>query len=283
MWPEISGCLRDAGLEFEHVMTEAPGHAAELARSAAREGCELVVSVGGDGTANEIVNGLYQAGSLGDVSLGMISTGTGSDYARTVGIPRDYREACRRLLGKRRLPVDLGMVEYASDGRTAERLFLNFAGLGFDAEIVRATTQKYKALGARASYLVGLLATLLAYRNKRISLNVDGVTEERKVCTVMVTNGRYGGGSMLVAPHADPTDGLFDVLIIGDLDKGDLLRSLPRIYKGTHLTHPKVTAKRARTVEITASQPLSLQADGELIGQAPARFRVKAAALKLVV
>lgn len=114
-------------------------------------------------------------------------------------------------------------------------------------------------------------------------MRIDDVSETRKVSTIMVSNGKYGGGSMLVAPQADPTDGLFDVLVIGDLSKPDLLCSLPRVYKGTHLTHPKVTLKKAKEVEVQPAQQVFLQADGELLGQAPARFWVLPAALHLAI
>ncbi|MFQ6121918.1 MAG: diacylglycerol/lipid kinase family protein [Dehalococcoidales bacterium] len=282
-WPQIMGLLKSLGLHFEHVLTEAPGHAIELAKSAAKKGYELVVSVGGDGTINEIVNGLYDAGNIADIMLGIISTGTGRDYIRTIGIPRAYQEACQCLIHPRKLAVDVGIIEYMSAGQTAKRLFVNFAGLGFDAEIVKTTTQKFKALGNTAPYLMGLFTTLLFYKNKKISLIVDGEATERKVCTVLMSNGKYGGGGMFAAPDADLTDGLLDVLIIGDLSKPDLLWSLPRVYKGTHLTHPKVTMKRAREVEIRSTESVSLQADGELLGELPARFYVLPAVLKVVV
>lgn len=282
-WPQIMSLLESIGLRFEHDLTEAPGHAIELAKAAAEKGYELVVSVGGDGTINEVVNGLHDSGNIGDVRLGIISTGTGGDYIRTLGIPRPYKEACQCLLSPRKLVVDLGVVEYMNSGRTAKRLFVNFAGLGFDAEIVRRTTQEFKALGSTASYLMGLLTTLILYKNKEISLIVDGEAVERKVCTVLVNNGKYGGGGMFTAPDADLADGFLDVLIIGDLSKPDLLWSLPRLYKGTHLTHPKVTMKRAREVEIRSTQPLSLQADGELLGEVPARFHILPAALSVVI
>jgi len=186
-------------------------------------------------------------------------------------------------MSPRKLAVDLGVVEYMNNGQMVKRLFVNFAGLGFDAEIVRRTTQQFKALGSTASYLVGLLATLLFYKNKEISLIVDGEAVARRVCTVLMNNGRYGGGGMLAAPDADLADGFLDVLIIGDLSKPDLLWSLPRVYKGTHLTHPKVTLKRAREVEIRSAQPLPLQADGELLGEVPARFHVLPSALNIVI
>jgi len=282
-WPQVKELLRQSGVRFDYELTEAPGHATDLARSAAEKGYELVVSVGGDGTMNEIVNGLYEFCSDGRVMLGIISTGTGSDYIRTLGIPRSCKDACCCLSNPRRMVVDLGAVEYVSNGQTARRIFVNFAGLGFDAEVVRITAQKFKSLGSMLSYLAGVLTCLLRHRNKDIVLRFDGVTEERRVCEVLVCNGRYGGGGMLPAPDADVADGLFDVLIIEDASRLDLLWSLPRIYRGTHLTHPKVAMKQARNIEIDTLEELLVQADGELLGKAPARVWVLPAALTIAV
>jgi len=281
-WPQIKAQLKSIGLRFEHDLTEAPGHAIELARSAVKKGYELVVSVGGDGTINEIVNGLYDSGSLREVALGIISTGTGHDYIRTIGIPGDCKKACQCLTNPRKLTVDLGVVEYANNGRPAKRLFVNFAGMGFDAEIVKATTQRFKAFGSLPSYLLGLLTTLIFYQNKRVSIKLDGQTEDRKVCLILLGNGKYGGGGMLATPHADLMDGLLDVLIIDDLSKPDLLWSLPRVYRGTHLTHPKVTLRKVREIEIQPIEEMFLQADGELLGEIPARFYVLPAMLSIL-
>ena len=283
LWPQIMGLFKKHGLRFEHDITEAPGHAIELARDAANKGYDMVVAVGGDGTIHEIVNGLYASGCIADALLGIVSTGTGSDYIRTIGIPRKYEDACKCLLQPKTRTVDLGVVEYAKNGGRAERLFVNFAGMGFDAEIVRRTTQQFKSLGALPSYLMGTLTTIIAYRNKDIFLKLDGEETERRVCTVIMNNGRYGGGGMFTAPNADIADGLFDVMIIDDVSKPDLLMSLPRIYKGTHLTHPKVTMKRAKEIEIRSKQKMQLQADGELLGEVPARVRILPAALNIIV
>lgn len=282
-WPQIKTLLKDIGLHFDYDLTEAPGHATELARDAARNGHDMIVSVGGDGTLNEVVNGLYQAGANGHMTVGIIGTGTGSDYIRTVGVPRSFRDACRSLLNPQRLTVDAGVVEYVRNNETLRRLFVNFAGLGFDSEVVRATGQRFKKLGGKPAYLLGLLTTFLCYRNREMTLTLDGVSERRKVCTVVVSNGRYGGGGMLVAPNADATDGLLDVMTVNDISKPDLLCSLPRIYRGTHLSHPKVSAGRAREIDISPTQPVPLQADGELLGEAPARFRILPAAVTLAV
>lgn len=283
LWPQIMSLLQGQGLRFEHDITEAPGHAIELAREAATNGYNLVVSIGGDGTINEIVNGLYASGNIGDATLGIVSTGTGSDYIRTIGVPRRYEDACRCFLQPKSNTVDLGIVEYASKGQRVERLFVNFAGMGFDAEIVRRTTGQFKALGGLLSYLLGTITTMVVYRNKDITLVVDGEEMEKKVCTVVMNNGRYGGGGMFTAPHASIDDGYFDVMMVGDISKPDLLWSLPRIYRGTHLTHPKVTMKRAKEIEIRSAQPMQLQADGELLGQVPARFRILPSLLKVVI
>jgi diacylglycerol kinase (ATP) len=283
-WPRIMGLFKENGLRFEHDLTEAPGHAIELAKIAAKNGYNTVISVGGDGTVNEVVNGLYASGNIKATALGIVSTGTGSDYVRTIGIPRHYKDACRCLLQPKKHIVDLGVIEYNNNGSRVERLFVNFAGLGFDAEIVHRTTRQFKALGSLPSYLMGLLTTLVSYRNKDIYLKLDGEVLERRVCAVIMNNGRYGGGGMFTAPGADLADGWLDVLIIGDMSKPDLLRSLPRIYKGTHLTHPKVAMKRVREIEVSSRRHrIELQADGELLGEAPARFRVLPSALNVIV
>jgi diacylglycerol kinase (ATP) len=130
---------------------------------------------------------------------------------------------------------------------------------------------------------MGLLSTFATYKNRNIHITMNGQTEDRKVCTIVMSNGKYGGGSMLLAPDADPSDGLFDVIIIGDVTKPDLLRSLPRIYKGTHLTHPKVTVRRTDLITISSDEPMAIQADGDLVGEAPARFTVLPSALNILV
>jgi len=282
-WPQIMVLMKSLGLDFEHDVTEAPGHAVELAKSAVRKGYELVVSVGGDGTIHEIVNGLHEAGSGADVAVGIVNTGTGADYIRTIGVPRRYKDACKCLLSKNRRVVDLGVVEYTKDGQRKKRLFVNFAGIGFDAEVVKATTEKFKALGDMPSYLMGLFSTLMSYENRDVSIIVDGEHGERRICTILLNNGRYGGGGMLPAPNADPGDGFFDLVIIDDITKPDLIMSLPRIYRGTHLTHPKVTLMRAREVEIRPTLTSAVQADGELLGEAPARFSILPGALNVII
>ena len=283
-WPHIIDRLRSIDLKFDYEITEAPGHARELAKHAVAGGYELVVSVGGDGTINEVVNGLYDTGNIGDVMFGIIGTGTGSDYIRTIGVPKFHLDACQCLKEPKKAAVDVGVVEYHNEGETVKRLFVNFAGMGFDAEIVRTTTLKYKRFNSTTSYLAGLFSALVSYKNKAVALSVDSEEIEDRICSVLFSNGKYSGSGMLAAPEADVADGLLDVLIIGDLSKPDLLWSLPRIYRGTHLTHPKVTLKKAREIEIIRSdESVSLQVDGELLEGVPARVYILPSLLNVVL
>jgi len=282
-WPRVKELLDGMKLDFDFEFTDAPGHGMELAKAAGKKGYEFIVSVGGDGTIHEIANGLHQAGAAAQVPVGIVNTGTGADYIRTIGVPRRYKEACKCLLSPNRRMVDLGVVEYTRKGKREKRLFVNFAGIGFDAEVVRATTEKFKAMGSMPSYLMGLLSTLASYENRDVKIIVDGKSGERRICTVMLNNGRYGGGGMKPAPDADPGDGFFDLMIIDDITKPDLLVSIPRIYSGTHGTHPKVTLTRAREVEIHPIRNSAVQADGELLGEAPARFSILPAALSIII
>lgn len=282
-WPLINEYLEKLDIDFEVKETEYPGHAIDLAYDAVKRGYKYIVAVGGDGTISEIVNGIYKAEGLNNVTLGIISTGTGADYIRTLGIPRNFEDACKKLINPVSRNVDLGIVECTDKGKTNSRLFVNFAGIGFDAEIVRATTQKYKAMGKVSAYLMGLFTTLVSYKNKDVDIIIGGETERKRICTVIMGNGKYGGGGMYTTPKAIIDDNLLDILIIGDLSKPDLIHSLPMIYKGTHLSHPKVSLKKAMSVTINPLIQMSIQADGDIVGQSPATFRIIEQKLRMVV
>jgi YegS/Rv2252/BmrU family lipid kinase len=282
-WPTLMVCLKNSGLRFDYVLTEAPGHAIELACEAVLTGYKFIVSVGGDGTVNEVVNGMCSESAGENIMLGIICTGTGSDYIRTLGIPRSPFEAIHHLLNPRKVTIDLGSVEYINGGKPAKRLFVNFAGVGIDAEITKATTQRFKKLGDKPSYLAGLFATMLTYRNTETTIKLDGEIRRQSLCEVLVCNGKYGGGSMLVAPEADPADGLFDVMTIKEMGKIEILRCFPTIYKGTHVRNPKVEMRRVKEIEVIPARPWPLQADGEVLGETPVKIRIIPKALNVAV
>jgi len=283
-WPRIRDFLQAEGAKFDAVLTEEPGHATQLARQALNEGYRTIVAVGGDGTVNEVINGLVEEGSVDpEVTLGIIPWGTGTDFARVLGIPRDHTEACRHLRGCEPRPVDLGRITCFREGREVERYFINAAGLGFDGEVAEVVNRFPKVLGGTITYLACLLISLVTYRNKHVELSFDGQPVRGRVNSVIVCSGRYFGGGMFIAPGAAFDDGLFNVVILGNLNKLEVVVNLPRIYKGTHLTHPKVSHFCAREVHVEARERMFLQAEGELVGEAPATFQMIPQALQVLV
>ncbi len=282
-WPRINQLLKHVGLSFDHVFTEGAGHAMELAKSAANEGYRYMIAVGGDGTVNEVANGILGSTTASSIALGVISTGTGSDFARSVGIPRHYVDICSSLISGRKSLIDVGVVEYRSKGQSLRRFFVNSAYIGFGATVVEATERLPKYLGGTIPYVAGLLRTFLGYQNKSVILRIGDKVETTRILMVLVANGSYVGGGMHVAPEARLNDGLLDVMIIGDTGKFELLKALPRVYKGTHITHPKVRMERAANISVESSERVLVSADGELLGEGPASFRLMPAALTLVV
>ncbi len=285
-WPEIHEVLKQEGWPFEVVFTERRGHAMELARQALDSGFDLIVAVGGDGTLNEVVNGMLENGQAvnSEAALGVISSGTGSDFVRTVGIPRDVLAAARSLVHARTVrPLDVGEVTCTNDGRPLHRYFANVAGMGFDAEVVDQLERGGKRGGGTLPYLTTLITTIARYQNKDVSVHLDDQALQGRVNDVIVCNGKYFGGGMRVAPHATLEDGAFDVIILGDFSTVEILMNTPKIYNGTHLTLAKVSECRSSTVRVETNQPMLIEADGELIGQGPALFQILPGALKLRV
>ncbi len=282
-WPHISKLMRHMGLSFDHEYTEGIGHAIELARAATSEGYPYLVAVGGDGTVNEVANGILCSTGSNNPALGVISTGTGSDFVRSAGIPRDYTSACSFLTSPRRLEIDVGVVEYQSKGQSWQRFFVNAAGVGFDATVVEATEHFPKYLGGTIPYLAGLFRSLVGYRNKSVTLSVGDKVEVARILSVVVANGCYMGGGMKVAPQAELGDSLLDVVIMGDIGKFELLKALPTVYNGTHINHPKVKMEKTTKISIKSSERVLVHADGELLGECPATFWLKPAALSIIV
>lgn len=282
-WSRIRQLLKHVGLSFDYEYTEGVGHAMELARAAASDGYRYLVAVGGDGTVNEVANGILSSTNATSTALGVVSTGTGSDFVRSVGIPRDYTSACSFLTSSLRLLIDVGVVEYQRQGQTLTRFFVNAAGIGFDAAVVEATERLPKYFGGTIPYLAGLVRTLFGYHNKSVILRIGDKVESGRILSVVVANGRYVGGGMRMAPEAELGDKLLDVVVVGDIGKFELLKALPTVYNGTHINHPKVRMEKASRIYVESSEPLLVHADGELLGEGPASFRIMPAALSIVV
>jgi YegS/Rv2252/BmrU family lipid kinase len=274
---------------FEEAITQAPGDATRLTREALRGGAERVVAIGGDGTINEVVNGFFDergAAIAPEASFAVIPYGTGGDFRRSVQLPTDLAEAARVIAANHRRKIDVGRLELTTpSGARAVRMFANIASFGVSGVVDQLINASSKKLG-RLSFMLATARATWSYKNQRVQLVFDGADRvEATINTVAVANGRYFGGSMMVAPDAELDDGQFDVIAMGDFGFGDLLKSGRRIYKGTHLTMDKVTARRARVVEAEPIDPgsvIELDVDGENPGRLPARFEVVPAALWLV-
>lgn len=253
----------------------------ELAAQAVAGGAQRLVVVGGDGTVNEVVNGI--AGTAG-VELAVIPRGTGWDFARTYGIPQDLDRAIDIARDGDVREIDAGHVSYRSwAGEEAHAWFANVASAGISGAIAKRANESSKALGGRISYYWSTFAVFFGWQIGELCVTVDEETREGRMIDVMVANGRYLGGGMLMCPEAEPDDGLFDVLLIGDVTKRDLLFVLPKVYKGKHLPHPRLEPLRGRVVTIDAAEPLPIELDGEQPGTTPARFEVVPRALRVRV
>jgi YegS/Rv2252/BmrU family lipid kinase len=281
-WPELARRAAAVGLHGDALLSERPGHLGELAREAALGGASLLVVVGGDGSVHEVATGL--AGLHDPPEIAIVPRGTGWDFVRTFGIPRGIEEAAGVALDGDVHTVDLGRVGYRGwDGAESLATFANVASAGMSGAIAQRANETTKALGGKASYLWATFAVFARWTATEISLDVDGEQRSGRMFDVVVANGRYFGGGMKMCPEAEPDDGLFDVLTIGDVTKRDLVQTMPKIYRGTHLPHPKAELLRGRVVTIDAPEPLPIQLDGEQPGTTPVRFEIVPRALRLRV
>jgi YegS/Rv2252/BmrU family lipid kinase len=281
-WPELARRAAVVGLEGDALLSERPGHLAELAREAALGGAGLLVVVGGDGSVHEVASGL--SGLPEPPPVAIVPRGTGWDFVRTFGIPRTIEAAARIALEGDTREVDLGRVTYrAWDGSTAETVFANVASAGMSGAIAQRANETTKALGGKASYLWATFAVFARWAATTIRLRVGDQEREARLFDVIVANGRFFGGGMKICPEAEPDDGLFDVLTIGDVTKRDLVVTMPKIYRGTHLPHPKAELLRGSTVEIDSDQTVPIELDGEQPGTTPMRLDVDPRALRLRV
>jgi YegS/Rv2252/BmrU family lipid kinase len=281
-WPELARRAAAAGLEGATLFSERQGHLAELAREAALDGAELLVVVGGDGSVNEVANGLAGLGRQPEVAV--VPRGTGWDFSRTFGIPRKVDDAVHVALEGNVRTIDVGLASYrAWDGSDATASFANVASAGMSGAIAKRANETTKALGGKASYLWATFAVFSGWEATEIEVAVDGERRTGRMFDVVVANGRFFGGGLEVCPEAEPDDGLFDVLTIGDVTKRDLVQTMPKMYRGTHLPHPKAELLRGSSVTVTTETPLPIELDGEQPGTTPVTFEVVAGALRLRV
>ena len=258
--PLVEQRLAAAGRRFDVLVTGGPGEAAKLSAQAIGR-CDAVVAMGGDGTVNEVVNGLAGTG----VPLGVIPLGSGNDFVKMVDIPVDVEAALQILLEGRPRSIDIGRVN--------DRIFVNSVGIGLDAAVAR-TMNRTRWLSGKAAYHYGVFRNILFYRNRYIRWSADGESGEIKSVLAAVMNGSTYGGDFKVAPEAVCDDGLLDLVIGGNYGPLSRVRVLPKFKRGRHLELPKIVWKKARRIEVESEFPLPVQVDGELLPETRTGTRV---------
>lgn len=246
----------------------------------------MVVAVGGDGTVNEVLNGLLGDGvTSGDVILGIIPLGSGCDLARSLGISKDGGSAIRALESAKARSLDVGRVEFVDlDGHPQSRHFINISDLGAGGLVVQKASRAPWILGPRPNYVWGILTAAAVYRARKVTLSVDGgPAVNLPIRNTIIANGRYFGRGFLAAPEAKMDDGLFDIVNVGDFGTFEGMWHVPKLRWGRHLGLKKVTHCRGRRVEVATSEDVLLEMDGDLVGTLPATFEILPGAVKVKV
>ena len=282
----IADALKRYELRHEIVLTKARGHAAELARAARTDGVDVVAVVGGDGTLNEVAQAyLGQNGEpIAGPDLALIPSGTGGDFKKTLGLSGALDEAIARIRYGARHAVDLGVLRITThEGTERAHAFVNIASFGIGGQVDAIVNQGPKWLGGQAAFFLATVRAMAKYRNAAVRVHVDGqVWFEGPIFNVAIANGRYFGGGMMIAPHADPSDGRFEVVALGDLSKGQVVGMTGKVYKGAHLAADGVRVTHGERIvaePLHAWASVLLDIDGEQPGKLPLRAHVAKGAL----
>ena len=285
-WPGIASDLRSHFGAFTPVFTERAGQGTEIAAAAARKGTKLIIACGGDGTISEVANGILLSGR--DSELGLLPSGTGGDFRKTLGIPRRARDAAEILRTGRSRTIDVGRVTFTTTaGEQETRYFLGVASFGMTAQVIERVKQRSqewlpfkgpKWLTGRLSFGVSMLQSAIQSRATRVVVQPDDQPEQHLTLVALcVANAKYFGGGMKIAPDAKLNDGKFDVISVGDLGAFKIFTNAPRLYLGAHLGMQQVghtLAAKVVTRPATKTEEILLEVDGELPGRLPATFQI---------
>jgi YegS/Rv2252/BmrU family lipid kinase len=279
-WSDVAEILQRK-FPFDEVLTTGVGDATRLTRAALEHGAERIVAIGGDGTVNEVVNGFYDDGVAiaPEATFALVPFGTGGDFRRTLGLSNDTADAAALIASGARRKIDLGKLTFtATSGETRVRMFANITSFGVSGVVDRLVNESKKRLGGKLAFMAASVRATFQYSNKRVALTFDGRDRvDTTIYNVAVANGRFFGGGMKVAPDAELDDGTFDVVALGDMGMGDVIKMSRRIYTGDHVKMDKVTVRRAKVVEAEPIDPgsiVELDVDGEAPGRLPAKFEI---------
>ncbi len=285
-WDKISSLLQKAGFTYKALFTKAPRHAIDIAVSHIENGYHRIIVVGGDGTMNEVVNGIFRQKRYltSDISLGMITVGTGNDWGRMFNIPRGYTEAIATIQQNNSFIQDAGVVNYYHGKNQRSRYFVNIAGIGFDALVVNKTN-KMKMSGKRGpwAYLKSIIISLMKYRHTNTKIRIDDHEIKNDIFNISIGICKYNGGGMMQLPGAIADDGLFDITVINKIKKHDVILNLRKLYNGKIVKHPKVNTYKGKTILIDSMPAIHLETDGESLGHSPFTFNIIPRSIKVLV
>lgn len=273
--PLISAVASSVAGDYLLHVTSSIEDARNRAREFARLGVSRIVAVGGDGTFNEVANGILESGHR--VPFGVAPAGTGCDLPRTLGVPASMEDALRFALRGETRPMDAGLARTS----TVERYFLNVAGLGFDAKVADRA-QRTKHFSGKTAYMVALAQSLSDFGYVDVRIEVNRQEIDTKAVFVSIANGQYLAGGFHFAPMARIDDGLLDLAIITDISLPSFIKAVPSVYRGTHLQHRNWKHLTTRSVRVTSSMPILVQLDGEIAGTTPVEFSIEPHALDIV-
>lgn len=272
--PRAVAAFRALGLDHEVIVTTDGGHPERAAREAAASGASVVAALGGDGLVGACANALIGT----DTALAIIPAGSGNDFARNLGLDRKRPLNAIPLIAEDvARPIDAAYAE----GPGWARHFICVAGSGFDSD-ANEVANELKRLSGTLRYIVATFRTLISFRPAEFTLRIDGEEHRMEAMMVAIGNARSYGGGMNICPDAILDDGLLDVTIVGAVSKPTFLRVFPRVFKGTHVTHPAVSTYRGAKIEVEASRPFTAYADGERFGELPVTYTVVPKALRVV-
>ncbi|WP_320054160.1 diacylglycerol kinase family lipid kinase [uncultured Acetobacteroides sp.] len=285
-WPRISWMLTDAGVEFDHVFTQKKYHAVELTVRAIRSGYRKIISVGGDGTLNEIVNGIFIQKEVAttDVLLAMMPLGIGNDWIRMYGIPRTYADAIDAIKFGRSFLQDVGLVKFYEAKVHHERYFANAVGIGFDG-YVAIGFNRLKEAGKKSKwlYVISMIKSVLTYKASKVAMRIDGDPISDEIYSITLGVGKYNGGGMIQMPNAIANDGLLDVTIIRKISGLNVLWNMPILYNGHIHRHSRITGHRGSDIAIHSIPQIPIEVDGESVGYSPFDISVVAKGINVIV
>lgn len=286
-WPRIEKLIKKSIPAFDFALTQHPQHGLSLTSEAIKKGYRKFITVGGDGTLNEVVNAIFYQKEVpaSEFLVGLIPVGTGNDWGRMFKIPRNYAGAIATIQQNKTSVQDVGLIHYFENDEPKHRYFVNIAGMGFDAMVAQKTNrQKEQGKGNVLSYFVNLFTSIFEYKPRIIQIDIDEVQYHFNIFSMSVGICKYNGGGMMQLPNAIPDDGLLDLTIIKKIGLGTLLAQLRNLYTGQFIKHSKVATFRATRVRIECKKgKFMMEADGESLGHSPFEVTILHKALKIIV